>query len=95
MGAPPMYKFEMNWNRKLAARGEGTAAAMTEIIRGHVTGNFVNVAKCRSGRMPFPSLNDVMALEPVREGEHVDDKGLSGFCADDTGRATWCVWRVR
>lgn len=82
-----MFKFEINWNRKLAAKGWTTSAFACEMIRSHVLGNFVNVKKGKSGALgPFPSLS---AIHVLRLGE-----SLEGFHEDETGRTTWSLIRV-
>jgi hypothetical protein len=89
-----MWKVEANWNRRLAFRAEGTSAAISEMLRGFITGNFVNVAKCEASRIPWPSIDDLQRLDLVPDGAHIDDYALNGYVSNETGRASWSVWRV-
>lgn len=90
-----MYRFEVNWNRNLAMRGEGTAAAIHEMIRGAAIGNFGNVDRCKVGRNgAWPSVDMLLSLAMVDCREEINDKSISGCVQDETGRLSWTVWRV-
>lgn len=100
-----MWKYEINWNRKLACKGWSTAAFLHEMIRGAAMGNFVGLdcnfpAKTRlrdfkvGSHGAWPSLDTLLAMETLSATNDVHDISLNGFVADETGRLTWSIVRV-
>jgi hypothetical protein len=86
MGVFAMIKFEINWNRKLALRGEGTAVAVHDAISAFVHGNFATINHGKYMRGKIPSLGELLAMQPGT------DSAMSGAYDDGTGRAAWAVW---
>jgi hypothetical protein len=81
----PMLKFEMNWNRKLVARGEATAPMIHDMLTAFVEGNFAHIQSKHFGqRGRLPTLNDFRQL-----GEN---EQISGAYDDGTGRASFSIW---
>lgn len=81
-----MLKFEINWNRKLALRGEGTASAVSDMLANFIRSNFVNYSILHQ-KGNIPSLSDLLSIPTGTEN------AISGSYDDGTGRAMWAVWR--
>jgi hypothetical protein len=87
-GAKQMLKFEFNWNRKLAARGEATAPMLHDMLTAFVEGNFAGIdyRKFGGARHHLPTLNELLQIEPGTENQ------ISGAYDDGTGRASFSIW---
>ena len=82
-----MLKFEFNWNRNLAARGEATAPMLHDMLTAFVEGNFARIdAKNFGPRGRLPTLNELRQIEPGTINE------ISGRYDDGTGRASFSIW---
>lgn len=92
-----MWKFEVNWNRKLAAKGWATAAFANEMIRGAAVGNFVGLdcnapPATRLRRFKVGAAGAWPALDSILEMPIGGT--LEGFVSDETGRLTWSLIRI-